>query len=212
MNVNHLIFAAIVVGVVLQRGIASAQVTIDFQAFSPGASLATVNLVTEPMGATFDSLHPASVQADLQDASNMVLGAPTDPLGADILINFSEPVDHIAVKFMDLPFTTFGSVSLKMYDHNGTPETIQNSEPIHTYELDEPSTYSFWGPPVIRAVQLDAEDVNWPDVIVDDFGFNPVPSLPPGVPAASAYWNAFLAATLLATTALYTRRIRGRSS
>lgn len=160
-------------------------VAIDFESFQVGDGVAEVNSVTSGLGATFDEGTPQlgvqfEVITDPNDANNQVAKSPTNPSEADILVNFSVPVDLVRVTYPN-NFEGDVSVSLCATDLTGTAENDPCSDNDHIVGFDgdtEPTVLEI-SVPNIRSVSLESASG---ELFIDNFEFRPV-SVPQPVAA-----------------------------
>jgi len=130
--------------------------TITFDTFATGTNLSQLNTAMAGQGISFDAYQSSSLQVatDPNNASNKVLFAYTHPSGADILLNFANPVNFINVQFVNNTAGTY-TVVLRAYDHTGTAIDIQ-STPYLTYASGtEPQSLQITASN-IRAIQLES--------------------------------------------------------
>jgi hypothetical protein len=114
-------FVATVLALLLMVGSSPATaVLIDFSTFTLGNTLAQVNAITAPLGATFSrsSLSSDPFIVDLGGVN--VARARTNPPEADILVNFDAAVNFVEVVFGDDPQGAF-PISLALFN---APQTI----------------------------------------------------------------------------------------
>lgn len=155
-----------------QTGSARAEtITLTFEEFDVGDTLADVNAVTAPLGVTFDAILPGTFHVGII-GSNKVLTSEMHYTGADILANFSFPVGLVQVEFpqnaplMNVGSTIFAYKSTQLpgalgNDFNGSshgPEPIVLSIGPKVPPFDDP----------IRAVQMEQDGAYIDFVIVDN--------------------------------------------
>ena len=114
-------------GTVTTEAITTDVVSIDFENFQVGDRIAEINSVTAGLGATFDEGSPQQgaqleIITDPNDATNQVAASPTNAAEADILVNFSSPVDLVRVTFPDNPEANGISISLCAANVTGTAQ------------------------------------------------------------------------------------------
>ncbi len=140
----------------------AAAVLIDFE--SPllvGDGITDVNALTTPMGATFDvspggQARPGGLFEIVLVGSNQVARSGTWPAEADILINFSSPVNFVQVMFVDNPNGDDLNVSLTAFAVTGSAVDLLGLGPsIASVNGTEPTMLSL-SATGIRSVQVES--------------------------------------------------------
>lgn len=157
----------------------AATVLVDFESFQIGDGLSTVNAFTVPLGATFIPVYPNqfSVITDPNNNSNKILSAATSPQNADILVNFSAPVDFVRIQFINNPETSLATVQIIAYDQNNTSTLLPLNGSQTIMSGTEPTILASLAPGT-RSIQIESASGF---AMIDNFEFQPVP-----VPAA--FW------------------------
>ena len=95
---------------------------IDFENFNEGDGIAEVNAFLSGFGLTFDTIEFEALMV-ASEAGNQFIRVNTNPLGADFLINFDDPVSSITADILGNPGNQ-AQVSLEVFDQNNTPLTL----------------------------------------------------------------------------------------
>ena len=149
-------------GSVTTEAITANEVSIDFESFQIGDRIAEINSVTSGLGATFDEGSPQQgaqleIITDPNDATNQVAASPTNAAEADILVNFSSPVDLVRVTFPDNPEASGISISLCAANITGTAQgdPCDNNNVVDFANGTEPTVLAV-SAPNIRSVSLES--------------------------------------------------------